>query len=335
MKVYNSGSFWGHDKGDTPLKPVPVNQSFTWEDLEGILPAVYVGDSGVVLDLCICVPLDRLRKYLEKWNQQERLSALTDEDYEQMEQDNPCALDFRVDLMLDGVELQQMQMCATVWHPLKLEDECIEEEAEKLMTEYGCDRTRGWEFIRCMYRWKDGVNTAPRKIRLRFEERQSPFTVGYFCTGTECEGMQIEVCHPVTGETSTITLHGQQEERLSRETLEQMDSGRGMEYPACYQILSYQTAPGITPEELRICDCAKSDQPIAKRDENEPGSVAVSMIAGVDGPTAIFVAGKNPDRTYQTAMSALHFESVAEVQWRIVIQIKKRKDVEIDFESVI
>lgn len=337
MDVYSSGNFWGHDRGDVPLKPIIVNQTFIWEDLEGTLPAIYVGDAGVVLDLCVRVPLDRLQKYYEKWNRPERLSALTDEDYEQMEQDNPCALDFRVGLTLDGVELQRRQMCATVWHPLELEEASVEEEAETLMMAYDCDRSSGWQFVRCMYQWKEKANPAPRNITLRFEGMQTPFTVGYFCTETACgEGQQIEVRHPVTGEKYTITLQGLTEERLSRETLEQMEQMNPrcrMEYPAYYQILSYRIGPESTPEELRICDCGKSDQPIMKKDKKELQSAAVSLIAGADGPTSIFMAGKSRDETLQTAMSALHFKPPGEVSWRIVFQIRKRRDMEINFEG--
>lgn len=332
MKVYSSGNFWGHDKGDVPLTPLPVNQTFVWEEIDGIFPAIYLGESGVVLDLCIRVPLDRLEMYLEKWDNVERLSNLTDEDYEQMEQDNPCTLDFRVGLLLDGVELQQAQMCSTVWHPLEVENACVEEEAKKLREEYNCDRSWGWEFVRCMYRWKSGVNVAPRNIRLQFQGMQTPVTVGYFSTETDCEGQKIEAVHPVTGEAYVITLHGLREERLPRETLENMDSGRGMEYPVCYHVLSYRTAPETTPEELRICDCAKSDRPIVKKEGTEPGSAAVAVIGGADGPTSIFMAGRRTDKTFQAAMSALHFKPVRKIRWRIVFQVRKRKNLELDFE---
>lgn len=333
MKVYSSGNFWGHGKGDAPLRPIPVNQPFVWEDIDGIFPAIYVGAEGVVLDLCIRVPLDRLKMYLEKWNNVERRSNLTDEDFEQMEQDSPCTLDFRVGLLLDGVELQQAQMCSTVWHPLEVENAWVEAEAEKLREEYNCDRSWGWEFIRCMYQWKGEVNTAPRNIRLQFQGMQTPVTVGHFCTETDCEGQKIEAVHPVTGETYVITLRGLKEERLCRETLENMDSRREMEYPACYHVLSYRTIPESTSAELRICDCGKSDQPVAKKEKKRGGSSAASIIGGADGPTGIFMAGKNTDRTCQAAMSALHFKPVSKIRWRIVFQVKKRKDLELNFEA--
>lgn len=355
MDVYCDGNFWGHDErlDNEPLMKVSVNQDFVWEDLEGFIPAIYVGASGVVMDLCIRVPIEKVEAFLEKWNQDERLSELTHEEYEQMERENPFSLEFQALLSLDGVELVRRQVCATGWHPLRTEQECVEVEAEELRKEYGCNPKSGWNFVRCAYGWPEGVkyeadSPVSRKIKVTLQMMKTPITAGYFTTGDsvvpeevcekrengsgsgsesavleECKGREIFVVHPVSGKEYRMILQGCEQVQLDQDAFGRQQEG--VEYPTCYQVLAYQVVEEfseekLSSEEFRIQDCADSDRPRKNGKGDKRGAFG------------FFVAGKRAKPSMHTAVSSLHFEPVTEVLWRVIFDVEERKPVEINGE---
>lgn len=328
MRAYYSDSIWGI-RGYRPVNPIPVGQQFVWEDLEGTIPVIYIGNSGAILDLCIRIPLERIKQYLDKWTGEPQAEELTGEQYEQMERDSPFALDFQVGLALDNLELEAKQRSSAVWHPFENAQDRVSDEAKSLLKEYGCDTGCGWVFMRGVYHWKQDSNYVPKKMKLRFQGTRSPVTTGYFTTNGECKGEVFEVVHPVTMKKYGVTLQGMKAEKMERGSWDLLREG--MEYPDCYQVLSYQVSPELTPEEFRILDCAKSDAPREVKSERECRNRGISIIGGADGPTAVFMAGKSSDPIMQAAISSLHFEPVPQVKWRMVFQVKPRSDMTAEF----
>ena len=89
MEVYFGTNFWDDRKAGAPLAKIPVHGAaegdmLAWENKKVRIPAVYVGQEGAVLDLCICVPLPDISEYMEKWKDRE-YQDLSDEELEQAE----------------------------------------------------------------------------------------------------------------------------------------------------------------------------------------------------------------------------------------------------------
>lgn len=72
------------------------------------------------------------------------------------------------------------------------------------------------------------------------------------------------------------------------------------------------------------------DQPRQKRanpnESQASGSICIGIIGGADGPTAIIFGGSVQGKLH-VACSALHFEPVDDVEWRMVFHEKRREDV--------
>ena len=86
------------------------------------------------------------------------------------------------------------------------------------------------------------------------------------------------------------------------------------------------TSPAVTTGWVQVNDCASSDKPIRKSDApTEDG--AIGIIGGADGPTAIFVSGKQQGDT-RTACSSLHFAPVEPetIRWKVTYYQKQFPD---------
>lgn len=328
MNVYFGSNFWDDRKYEKPLREVLVYTDFRWEELSGMVPAVYICEEGAVVDVCIRIPVEKAEAFLEKWNQERRLSSdMTDEDYEEMERDNPFSLSFRMNMTVNGEKLSETSGCSTGWHPLQTESENIEREAEVLMEEYGCDRSSAWLFSRWCGRFSKKKTEIPESIEmtLDFQPWEVPFTAAYFETEEGCKEQEIEIKNPRTGELYRILLHGCEAGEVREEQLPQSMT----RWPFRYQMLSYSILPEPSHARFQIVDCARSDQPREIHGEEDKTCCAVSVIGGEDGPTAVFFAGKSKERKKRAAMSALHFEKVSRVRWRAVFYEKVRKDLRV------
>lgn len=191
--------------------------------------------------------------------------------------------------------------------------------AEEWMRAYSCDKGCCWYFERLSYNWNGEPILSPQKISLAFRANLISITAGHFSTGGSCDGKMVKTADPITGQEYTLTLHSCEQIRNSFAEI----GAKGVVYPECCQILSYSIAPEIDHSLFCIRDCAEGDHP-RMGDTQEPPS-------GSNGPTAVFMAGKNAAPDNRMAVSSLHFEPVSEVQWRMVFQIKPKNDAEISF----
>lgn len=187
------------------------------------------------------------------------------------------------------------------------------------MKAYSCDRGCCWYFERLSYNWDGEPILFPQKISLAFRANLISITAGHFSTGVSCNGKTVKTAHPITGQEYTLTLHSCEQIRNSFAEI----GAKGVVYPECCQILSYSIAPEIDRSLFCIRDCAEGDHPRMGDAQGQPG--------GSNGPTAVFMAGKNAAPDKRMAVSSLHFEPVSEVQWRMVFQIKPKNDAEISF----
>lgn len=325
MDVYFASNFWDDRKNEKPLKMIPVNKEFQWEELYGRIPALYIGDKGVAVDVCIRIPAEKVEAFLRKWNQERRLSALTDEEYEELESDNPLHFYFNMDITINGEKMTESAGCSTVWHPLELEKENIGCETEMLMKEYGCDRDDAWIFWRWTAHFNEEKTVVPKTVTFDFRTMAVPFTAGHFETEEGFKERELEIKNPYTGEDYKLTLYGCEPETMEKDTLSKLR--RGWVFPAQYQILSYSISPEPFQGRFQILDCAKSDAPKEIKRNEEGSHCTVSTIGGTSGASAVFFAGKSRDIQKRTAMSSPHFEKADKIRWRAVFYEKVRKDL--------
>lgn len=345
---YNgNGNIWSENKSGTKLSVLPVGKTFLWGGQEVFIPAVYLGEPGVMLDICTKISVRDMIHFLEKWDKDRRLSVKTKEEFDQLDADNPSAREFTANLQLDGTALTNRMFGSIRWYPQEiLESDSVQDsgeklennkKAEELMRAYGCDRKCCWHFARHIYDWPSLPILTPTEISLSLQAHTFPVTAGYFTTaatasfsnispGAEPSGIyshfpaDMEITHPYTGQRFVLTLHGLDQVRNSF-----TDTGaEDVIYPEYCQILSYSVSPETGRDLFDILDCQDGDQPRMKgaRDENS-GEVC--------GPTAVFMAGKNPGPNGRSTCSALHFAPVDEVRWRVVFQVKEKEDMTVTF----
>lgn len=329
MDVYHDSNIWGEGRLETKLAALPVNHSFLWEGQEILIPAIYVGKAGAALDICAKIPVEAMAAFLKKWHYERRMSLKTPEEFEQLDADNPSSRELAVEICLDSTPLVRRMSSSLRWYPENIiqmgngpagEDGFENNKlAEEWMEAYGCDKKYCWYFERLSYNWSKEPILTPHKISLSFQADLISITAGHFSTSVFCNGKTVKTVHPITGQEYTLTLHKCEQIRNSFAEI----GAKSMVYPECCQILSYSIAPEIDRGLFDIRDCAEGDQPRMGNTQEQPGSP--------DGPTAVFMAGKNAAPYKRMAVSSLHFDPVPEVQWRMVFQIKPKNDVEIRF----
>lgn len=337
MDVYynGNGNTWGKGRKSEKLTAFPAQKTFLWENLDVFIPTVYTGKSGAILDVCIKISVEDMAAFLKKWNREKRLSLHTNEDFEQMEKENPCCIDFEADMRLNDEPLKQRMRASLVWYPeevyfLEESDEFTpaarsadmqDADAEKLMTAYHCDRNFCWYFGRLVYNWNNEPVLFPQKVSLVLKAMPEPVTAAHFTTNLSCSDEKVKIIHPATGQEYVLTLHECEETEIP---FSGFGGAKGMCYPKLCQKLSYSISPKPEQNSPDILDCTNSDQP---RRETASGS----MITQSCGPTAIFAAGKGSLPDLSVAFSSLHFEPVQSVRWRAVFQMKPREDAVLSF----
>lgn len=336
MDIYHNQSIHEHSGRGTKLTPLPVKQTFFWEGQEIYIPAVYVGKAGVVLDVCAKISLDDMTGFLQKWDQCRRLSLKTQEDFEQMEAENPAARDFTVKMSLDSIPLENNMSSSLYWYPPSifqlLEEESADDEstsaqenknshnAETLMEAYGCDRDCLWRISRHSFNWNDRPILSPRNISLTLRADTFSITAEHFTTDSSLgypDKKTIKTLHPITGKEYTLTLHGCVQTKYDING----SAEDNLIYPQYLQELCYTISPKISRQFFDILDCAESEP---ARTRERDGNTCSS-----DGPTAVFLASKSASKNFQTAVSSLHFSPVETVRWRIVFHIRPKEDMQI------
>ncbi|MDD3172851.1 MAG: hypothetical protein PHF63_04195 [Herbinix sp.] len=332
MKVYYSGNFWGGHKYEQPGKEIPVNKEFVWGGLKWHIPAIYACSKGLVIDFCLEIPKERIETYLKRWNQDMRLSGLSDEELELMEKENPFSIDIEAVAKINGKELEPPSMYVVGWHPCEAEREMIEDVQEELMEYYDCDRNQGWKFIRACFSWKTTRKPKMKTLFLTLKKHPVAYSGVHFTTEPHCDRQEILCKHPVSKQEYKIKIYECETATLSEKLLR---FNEDMQYPNYFIKLSYSISPELPQEEFRIQDCARSDKPkcigTISLAPNEISSVGVAVIGSADGPSAIFIARKDSEENNKRlTCSSLHFTQVPRVEWRTIFYVKENENFGIE-----
>ena len=345
MEVYytTDETIWGHSKQEEQLTKVSINRTVLWEDQEIFIPAVYVGVSGAMLDLCVKIPSGDMIRFLKKWeNPAESASLKNPEEYEQFESENPSCKHFNTELCLNGTPLALAMGSNLFWYSADVVHQTEAKEtlsqartapaandgavspwqndpdAELVRTAYHCGADCCWQFGRFVYQWTDAPVLSPQEVTLLFRARPKPVTAGHFVTVSGSGTKPVELLkavHPTTGREYTIT---QRECRLTRHSF---DNTKGISYPEYSQSLIYSISPSLAPELYEIADCSAGDTP---RRTDAPGIPC--------SHTAAFSCAPSPAPDKRLAVSSYHFDRFfSEVCWRLVFYVTPKEDLEVHF----
>lgn len=320
-KVYFSGNFWGHEKGERKSREIPVGKSFLWEGEKWTLPSVYTSGKGLVADFCVEAAPERIRAFMDKWDLWDDVEAAAYGEAErlQIEAENPLAVEIRPQVICNGRALAHDRGCAVAWNPWL--SECAPwsmEEAKEVLEHYGCDASKGWVFLRHAFRWETRRKPKLRSLQVKLEREPQYFSGIRFCP--EKNGEKVSFLHPVTGMRHTLTVLG-----VSQGKLDHSGFADGWEWPEHYMQMQYTLSPDLPEEEFYVRDCCGGDAPRQK----ERRAAALGIIGGADGPTAVFIAGKEGLGAHQ-AYSSLYFEEPASTEWRMEFRVKMREDITVD-----
>ena len=107
------------------------------------------------------------------------------------------------------------------------------------------------------------------------------------------------------------------------------------EYPTNCTVMTYALEPPLSQATYTVCDCTPNEQPKRMPKNSYEPNAAYSVafiggfIGGADGPTAIVMSSENCDSEVHTALSALHFDVVSDIEWKIEFRAKMVEDIEV------
>lgn len=341
-RVYFESGFGIYHRGhDKPGQEISVNKTFSWGGRTWHIPAVYSCGKGLVVDFCVEIAPAAYCAFLEKWRSWwEGDRPLTSEEEQQQMAENPMTVDFTPKATVNGRELHRSSGNGSSWIPMYLRQEYEQGaysrqdwESIWLMEHYGLDSELGWMFWRYSFPWTTKTKPTLKTLSLLLEQdRKAVLGPRFTVSGV---GDTVPFTHPITGECHTLQVveYENQEVDLSR-------LGDGWEYPTHCAAMSYVVEPELPRESLTVRDCGPGNSP--RVNDREQAALAaiggadgptavcsVSIIGGVDGPTAIILSNGKAGHSCSVC-SALRFEPLEHIEWRMVFYQKTAEDMEID-----
>ena len=143
-------------------------------------------------------------------------------------------------------------------------------------------------------------------------------------------GDTFDFLHPRSGVRHTLTVQSCQRQELPESCFRHMPD---RESPAHCLVMTYTVTPELPEGALTVCDCAENDPPREKAGSSPSsaeGSGAAAVIGGADGPTVVLFSAGGERSGVHTACSALHFQPVQDVEWRMVFHEKAEADMTVE-----
>ena len=328
-RVDFEGSFYGSRSREW-VEPdvIELNKRFHWCGKEFSIPNLYLFEQGIVLDIIAAVaPPDYkafLDDHLEAFHNED---AVTEEQRELIESENPLKNDYHANLTLNG-ELMHWCRGSGVCHiapALRQEWFGTEDTGSDVIRHYGLTEDCCYQIRRISFPWPesgkpDEIETL--SIRLEHEPMMYP---SVHLTDPKA-GDTFRIIHPFTEAEYTLSVLEIKNDQVDLKLF----ADEEMEFPTCYTAMRYTVEPPLSSHVLQISDCKNGDAPRKKQSEpDDPllpkatGAAAVGIIGGADGPVGVLMG-----RTPETAISALTFAHQP-VEWRLRFYIKLHSDTEV------
>lgn len=311
-----------------PGQEVSCGAHSVWGGQHFIIPAIYLCGKGLVVDICRRVEREAIEAHYQKLAAYEGMDIdeCPPEIVELAEAEDPFgSFDYLPSVAINGKTVEYSRGAGEYYNPLRSEEEIVcsgEQAARDIVKHYGLDPEQGWDLRQWSFPWATKRRpTHITSLTLTLTQREQPAEAVQF---TAAPGKVVEFAHPVTGVLCVLTVKDLKPARLPENDLPHM--GPPMEWPREFVEMTYTLTPAVTTGWVQVNDCASSDKPIRKIDApTEDG--AIGIIGGADGPTAIFVSGKQQGDT-RTACSSLHFAPVEpeNIRWKVTYYQKQFPD---------
>lgn len=336
MKVYESGEFFGHRRGEQPGRPIPVGASFSYGGYEWIVPMVYRCRKGMVMDLCRKVGREQIAAFFKEYPREKEWSW---SDEEQMEADarNPMEFEFRPRVEWNDESLPVSSLSIDSWYPV-FPDEPKGEEAVQVRSKewesenteqrnswiqaYGLDPEQGWNCYRLCFPIPFCEKRQPPAPLDTLNLSLTPNKVSYCCHQhiiCQVGGGPVEfpVEHPFSKERYTLRIVSCEPRCIPEDMIKQGPLAVLPEDPRHYCVVSFDTEPPMPEGEIMdLRDCSHGDQV-------SPGR-SVTIIGGAYGETSVFLDTGDGEtasqKVYRQMRTSLTFEPVKELTLAVSIQ---------------
>ena len=326
-KVYFDGNFWGHNRGQRAGKEIPINNQFSVNNKTWYIPSLYSCSKGLVIDFCVEIPTESIQKFISKWNlsPEHDNSDFTKEQQIQIETENPTAINISPEIILNKKTIRASHGSGLSWNPYFPELKSIE--AESVLKHYELDVTKGWVIWRSAFPWH--TKHKPKISSLSITIKHDPVKVYSSNFNVSMPGKAIDFINPLTNIRHKLIV--QEYEQKEIPTGGFMDND--YDFPTHCIAMSYTIYPDIADGSFSINDSSDGDRPRKKHiNPMEPQASASAMAIGVigtsDKSTPITFGNSNQVKL-RAVCSALHFEPVGSVQWKIIFYKKPCDDMTI------
>ncbi|MBQ2857640.1 MAG: hypothetical protein IJE78_11090 [Bacteroidaceae bacterium] len=320
------GGFWSND--GTPGKEIRVEKRFSWCEEKWYIPAIYLCDEGIVVDYCKEAECAAIKAFIDKWDLlNEHKNQYSKEQRQQIVQEQPLNANVHVSAIINSQMLREKNGYGLSWVPSALLPSAARDnDVTKLMDHYELDTDIGWSINRCCIPWGDEKPTDIHSMELCFEPSETKISGLRFVV--EHEGDNFKFIHPITGTDHVLTVQEIESKELSQTHFQD----ETMEYPRFFKAMTYMVEPDIDRNHMVVLDCADGDSARPKKNiSREKGTVSASSIGVIgraSGPVGVILGNAVP-RTLHAACSAVRFDPVDSVEWRIVFREKLKEDVQI------
>ena len=312
--VFFGGGFWERGGAEQPGEDIPIRRRFSWGGRSFYIPAVYSCAKGLVVDICVEVPAQDIRAYMEKEARlRENDADLTDEQQMPMIEENPMTIGYHFEIAVNGKPLKGGRIYSSdlSWNPLTQRENDME--ASGLLEHYGLDSVNGWRISRCSLPWATLRKPKIRSLNITLTRMPNMLPGPKFLASAP--GDSITFTHPTTNMEHTLTVYKYKRHKTPKMFLYDSD----FYFPGNYTTMSCTLSPDLSEDAFSIDDRVQGDQPRPKQIDRDP-----------DGPTAIHLLHPLLPGPPHFACSSFHFEPEYDVDWQIVFYEKPWPDITVE-----
>ena len=291
----------------------------------GTFLSVYACSKGLVVDFCVQIPMKIIGDFMSRWNFsiENDGSDFTKAQQAQIDAENPMAINISPEIILNGKTISCSHGCGLSWNPCFTELNSIE--SEGVLKQYELDPTNGWVIWRSAFPWQ--TKRKPKISSLSITIKHDPVQVYGSNFNVSMPGEGIDFINPLTNTQHKLIIQEYEQKEIPTDGF--MDND--YDFTTHCIAMSYTINPELSDDSFSIGDSSDGDRPRRKHiNPMEPQASAAAMAIGVigtsDKSTPIAFGGSNQVRL-RAVCSALHFEPVRAVEWKIIFHEKPCADM--------
>lgn len=290
-----------------PGKEFPINKAFSWDAEEWKILSLYLGEKGMIVDICKWVDLKQLKIFHDKWGKYRKqgLDALSNEQYQELCEDRrPFNMDFGLTLKIDNQTFRCNCYCFNMFDVIMPEEN--DDDIHKIGIHYGLSNELPWMIFQgeIPYNSKDNVRleisdlqNADIKLTLTPDDTEvygEPLDI-------KEAGQEFSIIHSVTKKEYLLKIKKIEWERhnLSDERKYSLE-------------ITYTLTPDLGDEEFALSNRSGGDG------ENQPAMIYCKKELPEDA------------EILHTTSSYLYFEPREQIIWKPRFTVKIKNPITLD-----